>query len=183
MHAAIVLVLFQIPVLVHMRRLPIPAVGLVAVVRILQITHRARRVVVRIDDILSQQPVVAIDHRAKDIGERFVEGTRLEEVLQVYRFLDDTMGHFVRGHIQRCCQGANGLAAVAVGHEHAVPIGVFHGLTTIGHMDYRDHGTAIAGNAQATVDRGKVVVYQGHIGVGRNRRRIGKRIVDTDDVR
>ena len=179
-HAAIVVVLFHLPKLAHVRRLPVEAVGRVAVGRILQVAHRSRWVVLEIDDILSYQPVAAVDHGGKDIGERFVEGTRLEEVLQVYRATDDAVGHFVRGYIQRGRLGAMIFVAVAETHLHAIPKGASR-LATFGDMDYRFHGATIAENTQAIVDPEEVVVYQGHIGVNRNRRRIDKETVGTDD--
>ena len=182
MHTAVVIVLCQVLILTHVRRLPQVATRYVTVVRVLQITHGARRVVLQVDDILAQQPVVAVNHGTKNVCEGLVQSALLKAILQVHRALNDAVGHFVRGDIQRSRQGAEGFAAVTIGHEHAIPVGILHGLVAVGDMDQRNHRAAVTVDTQATVGSGEVVIHLRHIGVGGDRCGVFEDIVGTGDV-
>ena len=167
MHAAVVFVLGQVDKLIHVRWLP--AIGVIAVVWILQVAQRAGRKVGFFDDVLADQPVVVINHSAKNIGNRFVECARLKSIFEVGRVFDNAVCHFVGGNVQTARQRLKYVAAVAVGHVNAVPVGVGHRFAIFfRYVHDRDHIATDAVDAVSSVDGVEVVVDFSHVGVGRH---------------
>ena len=80
-------------------------------------------------DIAPHQPVigtlgVVFDGFAEDVGEGFVEGTRLVLIGQVGRELCHTVGDLVSNDVEGDEGAVGGTVAVAIGHPTAVPKGV-----------------------------------------------------------
>ena len=180
MDAPVVVVLVEFLVFVHVRRLPDLAAGFVAVVRIAEVAQGPGGNDGLVYDILAHQPVV-VDHRRENVGKGLVESARLEAVFEIDRAFDDPVRHFVGGDVERAGERTEGIAAVAVGYEDAVPVGVFHRLSVLGDVDHRNHLRTVSPYAAPVVVFQEVLVHALHVGVGRDGDRIGEGVVGAGD--
>jgi hypothetical protein len=91
-HAAVVVE--PLVELVHVRRL-VAALGVDEAARVALREH------LRPDDLLADQPVVAVDHRRHHVGEALVERARLALIDEVDRAGHDRVRELVGRHVER----------------------------------------------------------------------------------
>ncbi len=93
------------------------------------------RKVRRIDDILSDEPIIPINHHCENISHGFVDGARLAQVLKVCGVFDDAVGHFMGSDIEATCKRSKRYVPITIGHDLPVPIGVIHWAAILGNVD------------------------------------------------
>ena len=122
-------------------------------------------------------PVVAIDHRREDVGERLVERTRLEAIGEIDRALDDAVGHLVRRHVERPGQRRENVRPVAKGDKGAIPEGIVHRPALVADVDQRGDRPAPAVEPEPPVGVEKVFEDPTYVRVRRHRDGIGPGVV------
>jgi hypothetical protein len=136
---------------------------LTEVVDAVAVRARVRHVADRVRDILTQQVVRVnspkeFDHRAEDVGERFVRTTRLAGVkCRPARELCDAVGVFVTEHVGRGKVATR--ASLPVVGAHAVPESVVQSETVVPHSIA--HLNVASVESGLAVDAKEVVIGQG----------------------
>ncbi len=175
-----------------MVRLPVPLAERRAA--IVWIRHTAQYVVgcsAVLHHVFSDVPVVAVDHYAEHVGERFIQGAAFILVFQVGGFFHYAVRHFMTAHVESACQFFENAAAVAVPHGGAVPVGIFHGrAVAFRHVDKGDDvaaravdGVAVEGifeiivtlDAVPVAADGRCIIERG--GVGRDQGVVESRLI------
>ena len=120
----------EILIIVHVRWLPAgPRIARSAdMVRILEIAQRPVGIMGPFNDLLGNQPVAAVDHRAENVGKGFVERARFACVFETAGFVDDPVCPFVGDDIQSFCVRIGANSAIAKEHRPTVPESVVYRL-------------------------------------------------------